>query len=190
MNNDDINQTLRRLRDDPSAEPYSGLPSSEDAVCGPWKGGLVGEESELVKAEAIDMDRDFVHQRLGNSALSDLVNRKSPPSGPLPDPDNLILHITFVSGGLSTAKWRGKELTERESGEWASPLHFVIDRETLAKGWLAKHKEKMPLDLHLSVSMNGRIQFGGKTQIFKGPPKQARAAGKHAGGKSPKKKKR
>jgi len=100
---------------------------------------------------------------------------------PLPANEE-ILTILFVQGGKSTATWHGKTLEERTSGDWTNPQRMAVHRTALALAWKTKFKEKMPLDLHLNISMDGTFSpFGARNN---GVVARKIPTGKHSGSKA------
>lgn len=92
-----------------------------------------------------------------------------------------ILTILFVQGGKSTATWHGKTLEERTSGDWTNPQRMAVHRTALALAWKTKFKEKMPLDLHLNISMDGTFSpFGARNAAA---VSRKLPTGKHSGSK-------
>lgn len=100
---------------------------------------------------------------------------------PLPANEE-ILTILFVQGGKSTATWHGKTLEERTSGDWANPQRMAVHRTALAMAWKTKFKEKMPLNLHLNISMDGTFSpFGARNNVVVA---RKIPTGKHSGSKA------
>lgn len=97
------------------------------------------------------------------------------------------LMITFVQGGKSKATWRGKTLEERNTGDWTVASRMQVIRVALIAAWRSKFKEKMPINLALTISTEGHFSFGGGPFSRTVAPKVP--TGKHSGGKAQKRNK-